>query len=104
MYLQGLIYTITDVQDLHDWMVSHIEKHPLFERLTSEEEVSFITCKSPIIYLTVFCSFILVLDFVSLVCLQEQDPITPKLYKSSEEGAKVARNNGSHFLAIFRRI
>ena len=33
----GLIYTITDVHDLHEWMVSHLEDHPLFERLTEDE-------------------------------------------------------------------
>ncbi|CAJ0957678.1 unnamed protein product, partial [Mesorhabditis belari] len=34
----GLIYTMTDVQDLHEWMVAHLSSHPLFERLTKEEE------------------------------------------------------------------
>nr|CAG4650418.1 EOG090X0BSB [Sida crystallina] len=33
----GLVYTITDVKDLHEWMVTHLEQHPLFERLTEEE-------------------------------------------------------------------
>jgi len=33
----GLIYTITDVKDLHDWMVDHLDAHPLFQRLTDEE-------------------------------------------------------------------
>ncbi|XP_055843840.1 tRNA (guanine-N(7)-)-methyltransferase [Episyrphus balteatus] len=68
----GLVYTITDVEDLHKWMVSHLEGHPLFERLTEEET--------------------------------KLDPITPKLYQSSEEGAKVVRNKGDHFVAIFRRV
>lgn len=36
----GIVYTITDVKDLHDWMRSHLEAHPLFERLSSEEEES----------------------------------------------------------------
>lgn len=35
--VSGLIYTITDVKDLHDWMVKHLSEHPLFERLTDEE-------------------------------------------------------------------
>lgn len=30
----GLLYTITDVHDLHLWMVSHLDAHPLFERLS----------------------------------------------------------------------
>jgi len=33
----GLIYTITDVKDLHDWMVDHLDAHPLFQRLSEEE-------------------------------------------------------------------
>lgn len=34
----GVIYTITDVEDLHKWMVQHFEAHPSFQRLTQEEE------------------------------------------------------------------
>ncbi|ODV84257.1 hypothetical protein CANARDRAFT_29408 [[Candida] arabinofermentans NRRL YB-2248] len=34
----GIIYTITDVLDLHEWMVKHLDEHPLFERLSTEWE------------------------------------------------------------------
>lgn len=34
----GIVYTITDVKDLHDWMVEHLEAHPLFERLSKDWE------------------------------------------------------------------
>lgn len=34
----GIVYTATDVEDLHHWMVDHISKFPLFEPLTSEEQ------------------------------------------------------------------
>lgn len=37
---QGLVYTITDVLELHDWMCTHFERHPLFERVSLEELVS----------------------------------------------------------------
>jgi tRNA G46 methylase TrmB len=37
-HLQGLLYNVTDVKDLHDWMVSHLAAHPSFQRLTPEEE------------------------------------------------------------------
>ena len=40
----GLIYTITDVEDLHHWMVNHIQKHPLFSRLNEEE-----TAQEPVV-------------------------------------------------------
>ncbi|KAF2739924.1 guanine-N(7)--methyltransferase [Polyplosphaeria fusca] len=33
----GMVYTITDVKDLHEWMVGHLEKHPSFERVKDEE-------------------------------------------------------------------
>ncbi|GMR38618.1 hypothetical protein PMAYCL1PPCAC_08813 [Pristionchus mayeri] len=33
----GKLYTITDVEDLHVWMVRHLEAHPLFRRLTQTE-------------------------------------------------------------------
>lgn len=33
-----MIYTITDVAELHDWMVDHLREHPLFERLSADEE------------------------------------------------------------------
>ncbi|SCW04063.1 LAFE_0H05094g1_1 [Lachancea fermentati] len=34
----GIIYTITDVLDLHEWMAKHLTEHPLFERLSQEWE------------------------------------------------------------------
>ena len=34
----GIIYTITAVEDLHHWMVKHLDEHPLFERLSKEWE------------------------------------------------------------------
>ena len=36
---QGLVYTITDVKDLHDWMVQHFSDFPLFQRVPDEELV-----------------------------------------------------------------
>ena len=34
----GIVYTITDVEDLHRWMVQHFEEHPSFERVPKDEE------------------------------------------------------------------
>jgi tRNA (guanine-N(7)-)-methyltransferase len=34
----GIIYTITDVEALHEWMVQHLEAHPSFERVSQEDE------------------------------------------------------------------
>lgn len=36
----GIIYTISDVKDLHLWMVKHLDAHPLFVRIPDEELVS----------------------------------------------------------------
>eukprot|EP00002_Diphylleia_rotans_P028270 TRINITY_DN5708_c0_g1_i1.p1 TRINITY_DN5708_c0_g1~~TRINITY_DN5708_c0_g1_i1.p1 ORF type:complete len:216 (-),score=57.17 TRINITY_DN5708_c0_g1_i1:76-723(-) len=35
----ALIYTVTDVLDLHEWMDGHLAKHPLFEKVSEEELV-----------------------------------------------------------------
>ncbi|GLV44504.1 uncharacterized protein CBL_10309 [Carabus blaptoides fortunei] len=29
----AVVYTVTDVKDLHEWMVQHFVEHPLFERI-----------------------------------------------------------------------
>ncbi|KAF2804828.1 uncharacterized protein BDZ99DRAFT_467081 [Mytilinidion resinicola] len=34
----GIVYTITDVEDLHKWMVEHFEAHPSFERVGEVEQ------------------------------------------------------------------
>lgn len=33
----GVVYTITDVEDLHEWMRGHFENCPLFQALTEKE-------------------------------------------------------------------
>eukprot|EP01112_Ceratiomyxa_fruticulosa_P022500 TRINITY_DN824_c0_g1_i4.p1 TRINITY_DN824_c0_g1~~TRINITY_DN824_c0_g1_i4.p1 ORF type:complete len:381 (+),score=93.36 TRINITY_DN824_c0_g1_i4:83-1144(+) len=33
----GIIYTITDVEELHIWMADHLSRHPLFSRIPDEE-------------------------------------------------------------------
>lgn len=68
----GIIYTITDVLDLHEWMVKHLDYHPLFVRLTKEEEA--------------------------------QDICVETMMNATEEGQKVARNEGSKYVACYRRI
>lgn len=80
---------MTDVKDLHDWMVEHFEDHPLFQRLSDDDLVSWMQ-----LFLTEFIN----------VLLQQDDPIVEKLYSSTEEGQKVSRNNGDKFLAVFKRI
>ena len=33
----GKIYVITDVKELYDWEVEHLDMHPLFERVSEDE-------------------------------------------------------------------
>ncbi|KAK7283017.1 hypothetical protein RIF29_12212 [Crotalaria pallida] len=68
----GIIYTITDVEELGDWMKSCLENHPMFEALTEKE--------------------------------LEADPVVKLLSSATEEGQKVARNEGQTFQAVYRRI
>ncbi len=36
----GLLYTISDVLELADWMIKHCTEHPLFERVPDSELVT----------------------------------------------------------------
>ncbi|TBU43242.1 putative methyltransferase-domain-containing protein [Dichomitus squalens] len=71
----GIVYTITDVRDLHDWMRTHLEQFPLFEPVTEQELRD-----------------------------EGKGPIVDAVYNSTEEGKKVERNQGEKWLACFRRI
>lgn len=76
----GVVYTITDVQDLHEWMKGHFEKHPSFERVEKvfeegegEERVGMDEC-------------------------------VRTMRTETEEGKKVERNKGMKYVACFRRV
>lgn len=69
----GRLYTITDVEDLHNWHVEKCDGHPLFERLDDDEVLN-------------------------------DDPAVRAIMEETEEGKKVARNGGSKFYAVYRRI
>ncbi|KAJ1929725.1 tRNA (guanine-N(7)-)-methyltransferase (tRNA(m7G46)-methyltransferase) [Tieghemiomyces parasiticus] len=68
----GILYTATDVRDLHEWMVKHLDAHPLFARIPNED--------------------------------LDDDPVVRCVLTSTEEGRKVARNDGDKFLACYRRL
>lgn len=69
----GIVYTITDVKDLHEWMVRHLDAFPLFERIPDDD--------------------------ASL----QSDPCVDAVTYSTEEGLKVERNAGNKYFAAFRR-
>ena len=33
----GKIYTVTDVEDLHNWQVQKLSEHPMFEMVSEQE-------------------------------------------------------------------
>jgi len=72
MAVGGILYTVTDVEELGDWMKACLDAHPLFEKVPEEQA--------------------------------KDDPVVKLLTTATEEGQKVARNEGQTFLAIYRRI
>lgn len=70
----GLVYTVTDVLELHDWMVTHFTAHPLFKRIDPDSD-----------------SF-------------KSDPVIDCVMQSTEEGKKVDRQGGQKYFAVFYRI
>ena len=71
----GIVYTITDVEDLHLWMLTHLSQFPLFEYVDPD------TLRA-----------------------EGHGPVLDAVYFSTEEGIKVDRNGGKKWLACFRRI
>lgn len=82
---EGTVYTITDVEDLHKWMVGHFAAHPSFERVPKEEEE-------------------VVDENDETDAPGNGDPCVRIMRTATEEGKKVSRNGGQKFVAIFRRI
>ena len=67
------LYTITDVAALYEWTVAHCTAHPLFVRINEEEA-------------------------------DDDDARAINIIKDrTEEGAKVSRQFGNKFVAVFRR-
>ena len=71
----GVVYTITDVKDLHEWMVMHLDAFPLFERVSEEQ-----------------------------LREEGHGEVIDAVRNTTEEGKKVERNKGEKWLACYRRI
>jgi tRNA (guanine-N7-)-methyltransferase len=80
----GVVYTVTDVEDLHNWMVKHLEEHPLFDRIPESE----------LVRMNVEAIFI---------PTKEGDPVVPCVLTSTDEAKKVEKAHGKKFLAVFKR-
>ena len=74
----GKVYTITDVEELHRWIVKHFEGEEsgpgreLWERVTQEE--------------------------------LDGDPCVKVMSEETEEGKKVTRNGGKKYVGVWRRM
>ncbi|GJJ08616.1 hypothetical protein Clacol_002835 [Clathrus columnatus] len=71
----GIIYTITDVKELYDWMVKHLHDFPLFEYVDEDTLI-----------------------------VEGHGDVIGAVKMSTEEGKKVGRNAGNKYLACFRRL
>jgi len=60
----GLIYNITDVEDLYNWTVEHFDEHPLFARLSDDDLVWIISIS---IFLILFLFLVVVVVVIAVV-------------------------------------
>lgn len=77
------MYTITDVEDLHQWMVRHFEAHKSFQRIVDDEVEGKGEWEGK--------------DGEVAMCVAV-------MRTETEEGMKVERNKGLKFVACYRRI
>lgn len=70
----GIVYIITDVRELYDWMDRHLGHHPLFRRLHKDQGIL------------------------------KDDPCVEAVYTATEEGKKVERNRGDKWFSAFERL
>eukprot|EP00871_Galdieria_phlegrea_P004750 jgi/Galph1/5276/GphlegSOOS_G3978.1 len=82
----GLIYVVTDVEELFEWMMHKLRQHPSFERVSSTETYSMPTFYGP---------------FVTLYCKQS-DPLIPFLLYQTDEAQRMnRRGQDTKHLAVF---
>ncbi|PGH12083.1 tRNA (guanine-N(7)-)-methyltransferase [Helicocarpus griseus UAMH5409] len=92
----GMLYTITDVEELHRWMVGHFEggnQGDVAEEDGVEEEKGGEGGVNSVKEL---------FERVGDAEL-EQDPCVKVMMEETEEGKKVTRNKGKKFVAVWRR-
>lgn len=70
----GIVYIITDVKQLYDWMDKHLGQHPLFKRLQRDQGKL------------------------------KDDPCVEAVFTATEEGKKVERNRGDKWFSAFERL
>ncbi|GAA5846723.1 hypothetical protein JCM9279_003428 [Rhodotorula babjevae] len=90
----GLLYTITDVPDLHQWMTGHIGSFPLFHRL-SEDEIDNLGLESG--------EGVEGQSGSELQRVRER-AVMEAVKRRTEEGKKVERNQGGKEWSVWRRL
>lgn len=109
----GRLYTITDVEDLHQWMASHCDRHPLLRRLSEEEMVrgaavrawgarSDHGARGARLPRADECGWPLTLPVAAF--LQRADPAVAIMFEETEEAKKVARGGGEKMAAVYERV
>ncbi|GAA6062803.1 hypothetical protein JCM10212_006164 [Sporobolomyces blumeae] len=92
----GLLYTITDVPDLHTWMTSHLAAFPLFHRLT-EDEIDQLGLESG--------EGVEGRDEKGSELERERERMVMEAVKRrTEEGKKVERNDKGKEWSVWRRL
>jgi tRNA (guanine-N7-)-methyltransferase len=86
----GLLYTITDVEEYHHWVLRHFQRQPEDAQKTEGETVHAPGIKD-------------IWERVSDEDLAA-DPCVRVMQFETEESKKVTRNNGKKFVAVFRRL
>ena len=99
------MFTITDVRDLHEWMVGHFEKHLSFERVLAEEYAGAGNADGPAAEDAEGESTVDVSEGGKEgVSLEEMRMCVKLMTDETEEGKKVTRNGGEKYVALFRRL
>ncbi|KAF9895422.1 tRNA (guanine-N(7)-)-methyltransferase (tRNA(m7G46)-methyltransferase) [Aspergillus nanangensis] len=91
----GLLYTITDVQEYHHWILRHFREPEAGEEVmeVDGDDEQLVGGAGSIKEL---------FERVSEEDLQ-QDPCVQVMKEATEEGKKVTRNKGNKYVAVFRR-
>ncbi|PSK37427.1 tRNA (guanine-N(7)-)-methyltransferase [Elsinoe australis] len=93
----GLVFTITDVRDLHEWIVGHFARSEGWERVDVTGVVEAAEKGQG--------GEVEEVEMVEGAPSQEEIEACVRLMMNeTEEGKKVMRNKGSKFVAVFRRL
>jgi tRNA (guanine-N7-)-methyltransferase len=111
LQLSGRLYLITDVLELHQWHVFHCDAHPLFRRLfvssnttTTEEKILIDNDVDDKDMDTTPTRNKNTNTTTTNVIKEEDDPCIEAMRTVTEEGQKVARNQGDKYYAVYERI